>query len=129
MSYNYVIDTSAWYEYFTGTAKGIKVKPYIEQEEIATSIMAIAELADKFARENRKFDVMLKFIQRRAAILELSVSLALKAAQLKKELRKERDKFSMADGVHLATTQQENAVLVTTDTDFSGIENVRLIWK
>jgi len=127
MSSNYVIDASAWLEYLFGTPKGVRIKPIIEREDIATSVIAIAEVADKLARDNKRFDVMLQFIQRRARIIELSVVLALNAAQLKKGARKKRDKFSMADGVHLATAQQEGAVLVTADTDFSGIENVMLV--
>lgn len=127
MSYKYIIDTSAWVEYIMGTAKGIKIKPLIDHEEIATSIIAIAELADKLTRDNHRFDVMLQFIQRRATIIDLSVPLALKAAQLNKEIRKKKEKFSIADGVHLATAQQENAILVTADNDFSGFDKVLLV--
>jgi predicted nucleic acid-binding protein len=127
MSYNYVIDASAWMEYFLGTENGIKIKPIIEREEIATSIIAIAELADRIARDDQRFNVRLQFIQRRAAIIGLSVELCLKAAQLKKVNRRKKEKFGLADGVHLATAQQEGAVLVTSDNDFSGIENVMLI--
>jgi predicted nucleic acid-binding protein len=143
MSHKYVIDASAWFEYFYGTPKGIRIKPLIEHEEIATSIVAVGELADKFARINHRFDVMLQFIQRRAAIIDLSVSLALKAAQIKKEARTKKENpnrersigpnrssdlgFSMADGVHMATAQQENAILVTADNDFAGMENVMVI--
>lgn len=127
MSYEYVIDTSAWVEYLTGTAKGMKIKPLIEREKVATSIIAIAELADKLARDDKRFSITLQFIQRRAAILELSVPIALKAAQLKKEIRKKKEKFSMADGVHLATALEEGAVLLTADNDFSGLNNVMVI--
>lgn len=127
MSYKYVIDASAWFEYFYGTPKGIKIKSVIEREKIATSIIAIAELADKLARINHKFDIMLQFIQRRSAMINLSVPLVLIAAQLKKESRSKKEKFSLADGVHLATARQENAILVTADNDFSGLEKVMVL--
>lgn len=127
MNYNYVIDSSAWIEYFGATPKGLKVKPVIEREEIATSMTALLEIADKFERKNLRFDVCLQFIQRRAAILPLTVELALAAAKLKRKQREKHEKFSIADGVHLATAQQEGAVLVTADSDFSGIENVMIV--
>ena len=127
MSFSYVIDTSAWIEYFSGTAKGIKIKQLIEQEDIATSITAVLEIADKFERENRKFDVCLHFVQKRAAVLPLTIEVALAAAKLKKGQRGKKEKFSISDGVHLATAIEEGAVLLTTDFDFSGIENVMLI--
>ena len=127
VSYDYVIDTSAWLEYINGTAKGLQIRTVIEREEIATSMIAIAELADKLARNNKRFDITLQFIQRRAAIIDLSVAIALHAAQLKKDSRRKSEKFSMADGIHLATARQEGAVLLTADTDFAGLENVRII--
>ena len=127
MSFSYVVDTSAWIEYFSATAKGLKIKQLIEQEEIATSITALLEIADKFERENRRFEICLRFIQKRATIIPLTIELALAAAKLKKKQREKREKFSISDGVHLATAQQESAALVTADTDFSGLDNVLLV--
>lgn len=127
MSYNYIIDSSAWIDYFEGVPNVQKLKKLIEQEEIATSVMAIAEIADKFERNGRKFEIMLEFIRRRSAILPVSVEVALSAAKLKKEVRKKRTKFGISDGIHLATAQQEGAVLVTSDNDFTGLENILLI--
>ncbi len=127
MSYSYIIDSSAWIDYFEGVPNGQKLKKLIEQEEIATSVTAIAEIADKFERNGRKFEIMLEFIRRRSAILPVSVEVALSAAKLKKDVRKKRAKFGISDGIHLATALQEGAVLVTSDNDFAGLEKVLLI--
>lgn len=127
MSFSYVVDTSAWIEYFSATDEGLKIKQIIEHEEIATSITALLEIADKFERENRRFDVCLHFVQKRAVILPLTIELALAAAKLKKKQREKREKFSISDGVHLATAIEEGAVLLTADNDFAGLENVRLV--
>ena len=127
MSYNYIIDSSAWVDYLVGTSSGLKLKRLIEQEEIATSVMALAEIADKFERDNRKFETMLKFIIRRSVILPVSVEVALRAAKLKNEVRKKRVKFGISDGIHLATALEEGATLITSDSDFIGLENVQLI--
>ena len=127
MSFSYVVDTSAWIEYFSATDKGLKIKQLIEQEEIATSITALLEIADKFERENRRFDICLRFVQKRAVILPLTIELALAAAKLKKKQREKREKFSISDGAHLATAIEEGAVLLTADNDFAGLENVLLV--
>ncbi|MBI2144178.1 PIN domain-containing protein [Candidatus Woesearchaeota archaeon] len=127
MSYSYIIDSSAWIEYFGATVKGLKIKALIEQEEIATSIVALLEVADKFERENRRFEICRIFMQRRAAVLPLTVEIALAAAKLKKKQREKRDKFSIADGIRLATALQEGAVLVTADSDFAGLENAMVV--
>ena len=127
MGYEYLIDSSAWLEYFTGTPKGMKIKRLIENETIATSIIAVFELADKFEREKRRFDVCLKFMQSRAEVLQLSVGIALNAAKLKNEIRKGKPKFGAADAIHLATAMNEDAKLVTADNDFSGLNNVMMV--
>ena len=127
MSYRYVIDSSMWFEYLRGTAQGMKIRAIIENESIATSIIAIAELADKCGRENIPFGDKLKFIQSRSAILPLTVSIALSAAKTKKRLRVQNPKFGLADAIHLATAKQEQALLVTADNDFAGEEGIVLV--
>ncbi len=127
MSYNYVIDSSAWIDYLVGTSNGLKLKRLIEQEEIATSVVALAEIADKFERDKIKFEIMLKFITRRSMILPVSIEVALKASKLKNEVRKKRAKFGISDGIQLATALEEGATFVTSDRDFKGLENVLLI--
>src|SRR3989344_1437434 len=106
MSYKYVLDTSVWVEYFLGSAKGTKVSHIIEEERIAISVIAIAELADKFERDKQDFSQQLQFIQNRAAIVPLTIPLSLHAAHLKNEMRSTHAKFSLADGIHLATAHQ-----------------------
>lgn len=126
-NYSYIIDSSAWIEYFGGNQKSIKIKDIIENELIATSIIAIAEVADKFERENRPLNQVLNFIQSRAAILPLTFDIALLAAKLKKEIRKRNSKFGLTDALHLATASKENSIFITTDNDFSGLSKVVII--
>lgn len=126
-NYSYIIDSSAWIEYFSGNQKSIKIKDIIENELIATSIIAIAEVADKFERENRPLNQVLNFIQSRAAILPLTFDIALLAAKLKKEIRKRNSKFGLTDALHLATASKENSIFITTDNDFSGLSKVVII--
>ncbi|MBI4016754.1 MAG: PIN domain-containing protein [Candidatus Aenigmarchaeota archaeon] len=127
MSYKYVIDSSAWVEYFGGTRKGAKIRHIVDEEEIATSIIAIAELADKHTRENRPFEPTLEFVQSKAAILPITVDIAVDAARLKNDRRKINSKFGLVDGIHLVTAWKEQATLVTCDTDFVGVRNVVIV--
>jgi predicted nucleic acid-binding protein len=126
MSYKYAIDSSIWIAYFAGSARA-DIRRIIEHEAIATSIIAIAELADKFEREDQVFEGPLRFIQSRASILPLTISIAMHAAKLKNSLRKKHEKFGLADGLHLATSMQEKATFVTADKDFSGIGNALIV--
>lgn len=84
----YIIDSSAWFEYFEGTEKGIKLKKIIEEETIATAIIAIAKLSAIFERDSKSFEKSLQFIESRAAILNLSIEAAVNSGKLKNKIRK-----------------------------------------
>ncbi len=127
MSYNYVIDTSIWIEYFAGSSKGIKIKEIIEKEVIATSIFAIAEISDKYEREGMQSEKVISFIQSKAVIIPLTVELCVSAAKIKKKYRKIKEKFGIADAIHLSTAQDLKATFLTADNDFKEIENVILV--
>src|SRR3989344_980476 len=118
MSYDYIIDSSVWVEYFSGSEKGKKSKEIIDQKKIATSIICIAELADKFTREERPFHNHLLFIQSKSAILPLSVPITILAAKVKLEQRKKKPKFGLADALQFATAREIGATLITGDSDF-----------
>ena len=127
MSYECILDSSAWVSYLGGTNDDERLKQIIENEAIATSIIAIAELADKFEREKRSFDAPLQFIRNRSVFLPLTLLICLKAAKLKNEIRAKNKKFGIVDGIHLATAINEKEILITTDHDFEGVDNVLII--
>lgn len=129
MSYRYIVDSSAWIEYFSGSDLGKAIKEIIEGENLACSIIVIAELADKFYREKKSFDAPLSFIMGRAAILTLTISTCQEAARLKQEIRLRNSKFGLADAIHLATAYEQKAMLLTTDNDFNGVDNALLLRK
>ena len=127
MGYEYIIDSSAWIEYFNGSTKGEKIKNIIEEKIIGTSILAIVELADKFERENKNFEDELNFIKSRASIIPISINIALESAKIKKEFRIKNSKFGIADSIHIATSKSENSKFITSDNDFMPFKNIILI--
>ena len=52
MSYECVIDSYAWIEYFRGTRSGNIVSPYVESDRAATSTLTIAELKESTLERN-----------------------------------------------------------------------------
>lgn len=118
------IDTSVWVTYFQGDRR---TKRLIEEGELVTSTIAIAELAALFAKQGMAFEKELLFIKSRAKIIPLTTELALDAARIKTARRKERSKFGLADAMHYATAAHEKARLVTTDTDFKGMRQVLVL--
>lgn len=126
MSDSYVLDSSVWIEYFKGSEKGKKIWMEIGHKAIATSIIAIAELADTFERKKLPFEENLMFIHENARILPINLKTALAAGKIKNSIRSKKSKFGLADALHLATATQENAVFVTCDYDFKGLKNILL---
>ena len=127
VSYDYILDSSAWIEYFGGTSKGEKIKNMIEGKKIATSVLAISEIVNKFDKENRPNFHFLEFINKNSAMLTLTFDIAVSSGLLKNILRKKSNKFSLIDAIHLATAREENSILLTTDTDFLQAENVEIV--
>jgi predicted nucleic acid-binding protein len=127
MSSKYVIDSSAWLEYHQGSARAVKIKPIIESEEIATSIISVAELSDKFARENENFEPFLLFIQSRSAVLPVTISIAAHSGKLKRKMREKVKEFGLADAIILQTALENKAKLITCDSDFEGSPDAMLI--
>lgn len=127
MVYDYIIDSSAWIEYFSGSTKGIKIKDIIETSIIGTSLLSIVEIADKYERENKEFEDNLSFIKSRATIIPITINIALEAAKIKKEIRTKNSKFSIADSIHIATVRSENSRFITSDNDFTSFKNILLI--
>ena len=56
------------------------------------------------------------------------MDIAIHAGILKNEHRKKQSKFSLIDGIHLATAQEENSVLLTMDNDFRDAKNAEIIF-
>ena len=128
MSFEYVIDSYAWIEYFKGTKSGGRARPYIEGDRAATSTVTLAELREKYLREEwLSFDTDLKFISARTFIAPVDRAIGLLAGELN-HVRKEsvRD-WGMADSVVLATARNASAKVVTGDRHFEGLHDVILV--
>lgn len=122
MNYEFVLDSSAWLEYLSD--EDSPVKEMVEGSLTGTSVIGVAEMADKFEREGKQFDTVLRFIKSRSLVLPLTEAGALEAARIKCSLRSQRPKFGMADAIHLATARERKSKLVTFDPDFMGLPDV-----
>ncbi len=125
MSFEYIIDSYAWIEYYLG--EDIRLKLLIETKEIATPTIVIAELSDKFARENENFKDFFQFINSRSKIVPLSVEIALGSGKFKSQMRKKHKQFGLADATIYLTAKMSNSKLLTGDPHFKGLDSVEFI--
>lgn len=129
MANKYLLDSSAWIEYFNGTELGGKVKKLIENEDVYTCIISIAEISDKFNKEREKFDKFLSFIKNISSILNLTVSSCGECGKVKAERRLIKKEFSLIDAIIYLTAKENSCFLITKDDDFKEMENVIILEK
>ena len=127
MSFDYLVDSYAWVEYYIGTEKGARIKSILETRNIATSVLAIAELSDKFARENKDFNELFKFINSRSRIIPLTAKIAINSGKFKAEMRKKFKQFGLADAIIYLTAKSNNCKLLTGDWHFKGLNGVEFM--
>jgi len=128
MSYDFVIDSYAWIEYFRGTKAGEKAKKFIEGERAATATITIAELKEKYLRESWKyFDGDLSFIASMTLIINLDKNISVRAGEANASMKTRVKGWGIADSIVLATAQVENAKVVTGDEHFRGLTEAVLI--
>lgn len=122
----YLLDTFAWIEYFVGSKKGKIVKNLIDSETIYTSIITIAELSDKYYRENLvdKWNDRYKFILSKSYILQMSIEIAKKSGPRKWQLRESHENIGLADAIIIETASQKNLTIVSGDPHFEDLDNV-----
>lgn len=128
MSHEYIVDSYAWVEYFRGSEAGKKVKEFIEGGKAATATITVAELREKYAREDRPyFDEDLLFIAASTAIINLTKDIAVKAGEINATMKTRVKGWGMADSIILATAQATKARVVTGDKHFEGLKQTILI--
>jgi len=122
----YLLDTYAWVEYFIGSKEGEKVKNLIEDQIIHTPIISIAELSDKYHRENLSNEWLKRyqFIVSKSSILPCSLKIMKNSGFRKLELRKKEKTIGLVDAIIVETAIQHNLILVSGDLHFETLDNV-----
>ena len=128
MSYEYVIDSYAWIEYFRGTESGSRARRYVESETAATSAVSLAEMREKNLREKwRTFEEDVAFITSRTSVASVDRETALLAGELNHERKGTVKNWGMADSIILATARIASAKVVTGDRHFEGLSEAIIV--
>ncbi len=126
---NYVLDTYAWVEYFQGSHIGEKVRKIIETKNCITPTIVVAELADKYGRENYAyFESDMEFIETNSILAELDNRIAKNAGKIKHAVRKQHGtNFGLVDAIIMATALSLEAKVLTGDYHFKQLKNVEYL--
>ncbi len=122
----YVVDSSGWLEYFADSKNAAHFAEAIENPELlVVPSVTIYEVFKKIVK-GRDEHVALTIVasMKQGRVVDLDLDLSLLAAKLSKEHR-----LPMADSIVLATAKRHDAIVLTQDSDFAGIEGVRFFKK
>ena len=122
-----MIDTFAWIEYFAGSARGEKAKPFIESGDGITPSVVIAEFTDKYVREGMNPEERLKFIRSKTMVSPLDDETAEAAGRISSDRRRGVKRWGMVDSCVLATARARGLKVVTGDEHFAGLNDAILI--
>jgi predicted nucleic acid-binding protein len=116
-------DSSAWIEYFAGTGIGLKVKEFLENNElIYTPSICLLEIKNKYLKENKKWKKRIDFIIDRSIIIDLDSEIALLGADMK-------NKYSLysIDAIIYSSAQKHKSQLLTKDKHFQELQAVIML--
>jgi len=113
-------DSSAWIEYFAGTDFGLKVKEFLDNNElIHTPSICLLEIKNKYQRENKKWKKRIDFICDRSIIIDLDSEIALLGADIKR-----KHSLYSIDAIIYSSAQKHKSKLLTKDKHFQELQEV-----
>lgn len=121
-----VVDTSAWIEWLTGSARAVMLRPRIpDQAHCVVPTIVQLELSRWLRRElgEDQCDQVIAYTQK-CVVVALDTAIALLAADFHREY-----KLATADAIVYATARQQRAELLTCDSHFDGLPGVVLLAK
>ena len=86
-----------------------------------TPTIVIAELSEKYRREDLAFTEDLDFIVGKTRVVSLDTEIAQKAGVLSHERKRKVRRWGLADSIVLATARQYKAKIVTGDEHFRDL--------
>lgn len=128
MSYESVIDSFAWIEYFRGTALGERAREFIDRGSAATSTITLAELQEKYLRERwDSFDIDSRFIMTKTTIVPVDRKISFLAGQINSQNKRKIKDWGMSDSIILATARVSSAKVLTGDPHFKSVSEAVMI--
>jgi len=121
-----VIDSSGWLEFFADGLYADEFAARLRQPaNVITPTIAIYEVYKWIKRERSEDDaIYAAATMRKTLVVDLSDEIALTAADLSLA-----HKLPMADAIILATARAHDAEVLTTDSDFAGVDGVTVFSK
>jgi predicted nucleic acid-binding protein len=127
----YVIDSYAWIEYFMGSQAGDVVREIVESvgDEKLTPTICVAEIYSKVLSVEglEAAELGRNFIKSRSALVSLTEEIAVEAAKVNVDMKKEIAGWGLADSIVLGTARKKGGKVLTGDEHFRNLKETRYI--
>lgn len=125
----YLLDSSAWIDYFEGTQAGEKVRVLLadEKNEFSTSIISIAEIASKARRQGKNVLSMCDAIRDNSNTIFLNDLQARNAGVKHADERRTVKDFGLADAIIWIQAEENKLRIVTKDKHFKKFSRLILL--
>jgi predicted nucleic acid-binding protein len=105
-----------------------KIFELIKDDPLFISIFQIGEISDWSLQNKIDPNEPIEFLKRTMNIIPLSEDICLDASKIKFDMRKKGEKkFSLADGIILASARSINQTLLSKDSDFKRAKDVIIL--
>lgn len=119
-----LVDSSAWLSYFY--AENPKIKSIVESDDILlTSSLSIFEAKLKLIKDKKELSLIqksLEIIKKRSLLIPIDEKISEDAAEVSFKHR-----LHMTDAIIYVSAIKNNALLITLDNDFRGLNNVLVL--
>ena len=123
----YIIDSSAWIEYLSGSKAGEEVNKLLKKEEIYVISIIISEVVSFVKRNGGNTEIAYESVIKNAKIMEITPRIAKEAGLLHSTMREKGSNFPLAAALILCSAKENQAKIITTDNHFKPFKEAILI--
>ena len=114
----YLIDAYAWVEYLEGSTLGMKLRKIIQENELLSLSLTVAEVVSKVKRKCGNADIAYQALTANSRIISFSPENAREAGLLHAEVRKKVKNFGLVDSLLLVIARDLKVKIITGDHHF-----------
>lgn len=123
----FILDTSAWIEFFMRSDEGTKVKKHLEEGNCYTSIASVAEISNWATKENMDGKRLMRYVADLSRMLGLTMEISFLAGELNFQRKKTEENWGMMDSFVLASSKINNLKILTKDSHFKDLPNAEIL--
>ncbi len=118
-----VLDASAWFAYFNGTAEGEVVRAYVQKaDETVTPASVVAEVTEAARQRKDNPAEFIQFIESRGTIQPVTTDIAARAGRFL--ATHEKPRLQVRDALVVATAEAIGGRVISVNPSLEGLGDI-----